>query len=34
MAEGKHVALYCHCHPKPCHCDTIKKLALNLVSTK
>ena len=28
--EGKKIALYCHCAPKQCHCDTIKKLALTL----
>ena len=24
VREGKTVSLSCHCHPKRCHCDTIK----------
>lgn len=32
VAEGKNVALYCFCRPKKrCHCDTIRKIALELV---
>jgi hypothetical protein len=34
VAEGKDVVLYCYCKPARCHCDTIKELALNLVSPK
>lgn len=30
--EGKSVALYCHCAPKRCHCDTIKEYVLTNVN--
>ena len=29
VQEGKSIALYCHCAPKRCHCETIRELALN-----
>lgn len=28
LAEGKSIALYCHCAPKRCHCDSIAQFAL------
>jgi len=29
--EGKSIALYCHCAPKRCHCDTIREYVLTNV---
>jgi hypothetical protein len=29
--EGKTLALYCHCSPKKCHCDTIREYVLTNV---
>lgn len=26
IGEGKTIALFCHCSPKACHCDTIQEL--------
>lgn len=28
VQEGKTLALYCHCAPKRCHCDEIRRRAL------
>jgi hypothetical protein len=28
--EGKHIALYCHCAPKQCHCDSIRRFAIGI----
>ena len=30
--QGFNMALYCHCDPRPCHCDVIKRRALNEAS--
>jgi hypothetical protein len=32
LSEGKSVALYCHCYPQACHCDVIKRRALETIT--
>ena len=31
VSEGKSVALYCHCAPKRCHCDTIRAAVMSVL---
>ena len=31
LAEGRTIALYCHCAPKRCHCDTLRLAAIESV---
>ena len=33
IEEGLSVALYCHCAPEHCHCDVIRRKALELLTT-
>ena len=30
--EGKSIALYCHCAPKRCHCNSIREKVLKLIA--
>ena len=34
LSEGLTIALFCHCSPKRCHCDEIRRLALNTILSK
>jgi len=34
LSEGLTIALFCHCSPKRCHCDEIRRLALNAIPPK